>query len=90
MKAALADLFQRYQRFVRDQVRAHRKERGGDARREAGSGRGVAEEIEAGLSAWALVGLGTLMGITQELGLVEPAQQRKLFASIGRVLLNGS
>lgn len=77
VKAALADMFQRYQKFVREQVLVHRGERKDGAL------------IDAGAAAWALVGLGTVTGITRELGLASDGQRRKLFAAVGQALLDG-
>jgi AcrR family transcriptional regulator len=77
VRAALADMFQRYQKFVREQIAAHRQ------------GDGDGEALDAGLAAWAFVGLGTLAGITRELGLINDTQRRRLFATVGRGLLAG-
>ncbi len=77
VRAALADMFQRYQKFVREQISAHR------------AGNGDGEVLDVGLAAWAFVGLGTLAGITRELGLINDTQRRRLFATVGRGLLAG-
>lgn len=77
VRAALADMYQRYQRFVRRQVAAHR-----DARN-------TPELPDAALAAWAVVGLGMVANIARELGLVSDGQRRRLFAKVGQTLLEG-
>lgn len=42
----------------------------------------------ADLLAWALMGMATIAGIGRELRLVSPEQQRALFATVGRALLD--
>ena len=78
IQAALADMYQRYQRFVREQIAAHQ------ARRRK------ATPPDAALAAWAVVGLGTVASISRELGLLSDRQRRRLMAEIGRLLLDGS
>lgn len=78
IQAALADVYRRYQRFVREQVAAHQ------ARRRNPS------PPDAGLAAWALVGLGTVASIGRELGLLSERQRRRLVADMGRALLESS
>lgn len=77
IRAALADMYQRYQRFLREQVGAHRAQRP------------TTEPPDLVLAAWALVGLGTVASIGRELGLLGDRQQRRLIADIGRLLLEG-
>jgi AcrR family transcriptional regulator len=76
--AALADMYKRYQRFLREQIGAHRAQRGG-----------AAEGDDPALAAWAIVGLGTVANIARELGLFGAAQRKRLFAEVGRALLEG-
>jgi AcrR family transcriptional regulator len=78
IRAALADMYERFYRFVHQQVAAHQAQR-----------RGAAPPI-AGLAAWAFVGLGTVANIGRELGLLSDRQRRRLVAQIGRVLLEAS
>ncbi len=78
IQAALADMYRRYQRFVREQVAAHR------------SRRQTPSPPDAALTAWALVGLGTVANIGRELGLLSDRQRRRLVANIGRVLLEAA
>jgi AcrR family transcriptional regulator len=78
IQAALARMYQRYQRFVREQVAAHQAVRRARAR------------PDAALAAWALVGLGTVASIGRELGLLSDRQRRQLLARVGRLLLDAS
>ena len=71
---ALRRLYGRFQRFVRAQVAAHR-------------GRRTSADRDAGLSAWAIVGLGTVANIGNELGLLSARSRRRLLGEVGRVLL---
>ncbi len=77
VRRALAAMYRRYHRFVRDQISAHR---GDDAAR---------REPDAALVGWALVGLGTVASITRELGLLGTKQRQRLFGQIGHMLLQG-
>lgn len=77
VRAALADMYRRFQRFVREQIAAHREL----------SGRVTG--LDPALAAWAVVGLGTVSNIARELGLVSDAQRRRLFTEVGRTLLDG-
>ena len=78
IRAALADMYQQYQRFIRQHIAAHRTKSG------------AAGPPDAALAAWAVVGLGTVASIGRELGLVNETQRRRLFAAVGRLLLEGS
>jgi AcrR family transcriptional regulator len=78
VRAALADMYARYQRFVGELIGLHR-----------GPARGR-KRTAAALAAWAVVGLGTVANIARELGLMDARQRQKLFATIGRLLLEGS
>jgi AcrR family transcriptional regulator len=77
VRVALARMYRRFQRFVREQIAAHRR---------AAKQRGLPD---AALTAWAVVGLGTVSNIARELRLVSEAQRRRLFAQVGRTLLEG-
>lgn len=76
--AALRAVYQRFLRFIGEQVDGHR------ARGKAGRG---AELPSAELTAWAIVGLGTAMNLGRELGLLKGQKRRQLFESVGRHLL---
>jgi AcrR family transcriptional regulator len=78
IRAALADMYQRYQRFLREQISAHRAQRPD------------ATPPDLVLAAWAVVGLGTVASIGRELGLLGDRQRRRLIADVGRMLLEGS
>lgn len=75
IRAALADMYQHYQRFVREQVAGHQ------------SKRQKKSPPEAALIAWALIGMGTVASIGRELGLLNDRQRRRLVSDIGRALL---
>jgi AcrR family transcriptional regulator len=77
IRAALADMYQRYQRFIRRQIAAHR-------------GTSAEGLPDAEMAAWAVVGLGTVANISRELGLVTDAQRQRLIGRIGRALLGDS
>ena len=77
IRRALAGMYQRYQTFVRDQVEAHRQ------------GPGRRRNADAALSAWALVGLGTVASIARELDLLGDQDRRRLMIEAGRLLLKG-
>ena len=73
IRAALADMYQRYHAFISDQVTAH------------GGGPAVQG---AELTAWTLIGLGTMASIMRELGLATDTERRRLFSELGRSLLS--
>lgn len=77
IRAALAKMYRRYQRFIAGRVRDHR----GNGNR--------ADSTDASLVGWAVIGLGTVASITRELGLVSDRQRRRLLAEVGRDLLAG-
>ena len=74
---ALREMYGRFHRFIRKQIATHRD----------GAGRKSSPNAE--LSAWAFVGLGTVVNIGLELGLLTDRQRRRLVADVGRVLLEG-
>lgn len=78
IRVALADMYQRYQRFLREQIGAHRAQRP----------EGAPPDLV--LAAWAVVGVGTVASIGRELGLLGDRQRQRLIADIGRLLLEGS
>ncbi len=77
IRAALADMYRRYQLFVRDHIAEHRGKRN------------KAALDEAAHVAWAIIGLGTVTTITKELGLLDDAQRREAMSTVGAFLLDG-
>ncbi len=77
IRAALAEMYRRYQKFIVGRVRDHRANGNG------------ADFPDASLVGWAVIGLGTVASITRELGLVSDRQRRRLLAEVGRELLAG-
>jgi AcrR family transcriptional regulator len=75
VRAALADMYRRYQRFVSEQITTHRSRHRASA------------PPDAALTAWAVIGLGTVASIGRELGLLNDRQRRRLMADTGRLLL---
>jgi AcrR family transcriptional regulator len=72
VRQALSRMYQRYHEFVVRRLLEHR----------ADSKAGAPE-----LSAWALIGMGTISSIGRELGLLPPTQRRRLWEAIGPLLL---
>jgi AcrR family transcriptional regulator len=78
IRTGLAAMYERYQQFVRKQVAAHRHQRG------------TRSPVDPALTAWALVGLGTVADIARELGLLNDRTRQRLLAQIGKLLLEAS
>lgn len=78
IRRALATMYRRFHRFIGEQISAYRK-----AHR-------AAPQPDAASSAWAVIGLGTLASIVQELGLLSPARRKRFIADVGRLLIDGS
>lgn len=74
---AMRRLYRRFQRFVAQQVDAHRTRSGGGGRRGP----------DTGQVAWAIIGLGTVANIGRELGLLGARARERLVADVGRALL---
>ena len=72
---AMRRLYGRFQSFVQKQVKAHRK------------GAGVPTSIDSAVVAWAIVGLGTVVNIGRELGLLSARTRKRLLLEVGRALL---
>lgn len=77
IRAALAGMYRRYQKFIAGRVRDHR----GDGK--------AGDCPDANLVGWAVIGLGTVASITRELGLLSERQRRRLLAEVGPELLAG-
>ena len=67
----------RFQRYISRQIEAHRKDSGGPA--------DPAPEI----AAWAFLGVGTIMNISREFGLMNNRQRECCVRQVGRLLLAG-
>ncbi len=75
---ALKKMYTRFHGFISLNIAAHRKKRC------ARTGLPGAE-----LSAWALVGLGTVANISRELGRLPGRKRKRLINEVGKLLLNG-
>lgn len=76
IRDALSHMYKRFQRFIHKQITVHRGSR-------------KTPLPDPALSAWAIVGLGTVANIGRELGLLGEKQRRRLIAEVGRALLDG-
>jgi len=74
---ALGSLYRRFQRLIQDELEHHRR------------GRKRAQDADAALAAWAIVGLGTVANIGREFGLLKPRERALLFEQVGARLLGG-
>ncbi len=74
---ALRKMYGRFHRFIRGQIAAHR---------DGGPKSGFPDET---VSAWAIVGLGTVADIGRELGLLTDRGRKRLLGEAGRLLLDG-
>jgi AcrR family transcriptional regulator len=75
IRAALGQLYGRFQRLIRTHVEGHR---GGQQRR---------GEVDPALAAWAIVGLGTVASLGRELELLKPRERARLFSEVAVRLL---
>lgn len=82
IRRAMSRMYQRYQKFILGQVDNHRATKRPNG---ATSKRGGAPD--SGLTAWALLGLGTVASITLELELLSVRDRRRLMLDIGSLLL---
>lgn len=100
IRRAMSRMYQRYQAFIVEQVGLHRAgggtgvgaAKGGKrsgAKRTGATPGGKTKGADAGLAAWALVGLGTVASIARELDLLGERERRKLMIEVGTVLLGG-
>lgn len=74
---ALSAMYGRFYRFVSGHIAAYR--RLGGAKRQP--------NVES--CAWAVIGLGTMASIAQELNILTPTQRKKVIAGAGQLLLEG-
>jgi AcrR family transcriptional regulator len=77
IRAALRNMYKRFQRFIQRRAEAHR----GDGQA------GNVPDVE--MSAWALVGLGTVANICRQLGLMGEGRRQRLMLEVGALLLDG-
>ncbi len=77
IREALEKMYGRFHRFVRVHIAEHRNSRLKNV------------SPDATLSAWAIVGLGNVANISRELGFLTDNGRRRLFADVGRILLEG-
>lgn len=78
IRDALKRLFVRFHRFLLGQIVAHRAN--------ATAGGGLAPEQ----AAWASIGLGTIVNIGRELGMLSDAERKRLIEEVGHRLLEGA
>jgi AcrR family transcriptional regulator len=76
IREALRSMYCRFQRFIGEQVQAHRG--------------GKAAAPPASQAAWAIIGLGTIASIGREFELLSSAERERLIQQVGRILLDGS
>lgn len=77
IRAALRNMYRRFQRFIQRRAEAHRSpDRAGSV-----------PDVE--MSAWALVGLGTVVNICRQLGLIGEGRSQRLMLEVGSLLLDG-
>jgi len=74
-RARMRETYRRFEQFIRRQIEEHRGERGRTSL------------PAAELSAWALVGLGTIASLTRELDLLPAGKRARLLTEVGRALL---
>ncbi len=78
IRAALVNMYTRYHRLIRRQIAAHRSRVAGGA-----------DGPPPALTAWAVLGLGTMANIGRELGVLSDRARRRLLAEAGGWLLDG-
>jgi hypothetical protein len=75
IRKALARMYERYQTFVGEQVKAHRLK--ADRKKQP----------DESITAWAFIGLGTVALITRELKLLNDRERGRLLSEVGEELL---
>lgn len=76
IRRALRDMYRRFHEFTSQQVSEYR-----NGARQTG--------LDVGLSAWGIVGLGSLSSIAQELRMLNAGQRQQIMATVGQLLING-
>ena len=77
IRQALRTMYRRFHRFISEQISAFREV---DRR---------TLRPDVALSAWAVIGLGTMASIIQELELLKPTARKRFMADAGHVLMEG-
>ncbi len=75
--ATLKNMYERFHDFIRAQISSHR------------AVEGDVLGPDATMVAWALLGLGTVINIGRELGLMSEARRKRLMSEVGGLLLEG-
>jgi len=78
IRKALARMYGRFHRFIDRQIEVYR------------GGKGAPRGPDSVLSAWGVIGLGTVANIVQELGLLSAARRRHFIAEVGSLLVAGT
>lgn len=78
IRAALGEMYRRYHRFIQGRITEHR---GSTA---------DAAAMDAALTAWAVIGLGTVANIGRELDLLDEDARKLLLGTVGGSLLGGT
>jgi AcrR family transcriptional regulator len=77
IRDALKRLFARFHRFLLGQIVAHR------------SGAAAGSALSAETAAWGVIGLGTIVNIGRELGMLSDPHRKQLIGDVGERLLEG-
>lgn len=77
IRRALRTMYRRFHRFIGAQISTYRD----DDRR--------VPRPDVALSAWAVIGLGTLASIVQELELLKSGERKRFMAEVGHLLMEG-
>jgi AcrR family transcriptional regulator len=75
--AALREMYEQFHGFIHAQISAHR------------DGAGETGGPDAAMAAWAVLGLGTVVNIGRELGIMSETRRRRLMSEVGGLLLEG-
>jgi AcrR family transcriptional regulator len=93
IRAALGDVYRRLHAFIAARIEEHRRGRRPSARsRRAGrvpSGAAAAAPTDD-FAAWAIIGLGAVIDIQRELGVLPLAGRASLMKDVGRLLIDGT
>jgi len=76
IRQALRTMYRRFHRFIGEQISAYRDDR-------------RPPQPDVALSAWAVIGLGTLASVVQELELLKSGERKRFMADVGHLLIEG-